>query len=256
MTTRLLAKLLAAVIVSTGTATAEQEPLYVAFDCMKSMQPDYVSVEKDIWLPMHQELVSQGRINSWALYSVKYGDRSTCDYYTVTTYVGGEQLNDDPAFDEVFSKVHPGKDLAQAMAATLSSREHVATELWTQADGTEIGEHRFATVNKMYASDPDAYERMESRVFKAGHQQLLEGGYRSGWAMYRLVSPTGTSIPYNYGTVDFSNRLDPVPMAEAMLQAHPDRDLEALQELLSLRNHVSSETWALVAATARPASGD
>ena len=86
--------------------------------------------------------------------------------------------------------------------------------------------------------------------------QLLEGGYRSGWAMYRMVSPVGTSIPYNYGTVDFSNQLDPVPMAEAMLQAHPDRDLDALQELLSLRDHVSSETWVLIASTTRPEGGD
>ena len=82
-----------------------------------------VSVETDIWLPMHQELVSQGKINSWALYHVKYGDRSKCDYYTVTTYLGGEQLNSDPAFGEVFSKVHPGKDMTRAMVATLSSRD-------------------------------------------------------------------------------------------------------------------------------------
>ncbi len=238
-------------------ATAQDDqPLYVSVDCMKSADAGYPRIETDIWLPMHQELVDQGRINSWAFYFVRYGDRSRCDYYTVTTYLGGEQLNSPPAIDEVFAKVHPRKDMTREMVATWSSRQHVATELWIHADGTEIRKHRFANVNKMYAPDPDAYERMESRVFKAGHQQLLEGGYRSGWAMYRLVSPTGTSIPYNYGTVDFSNHLDPVPMAEAMLQAHPDRDLEALQELLDLRDHISSETWVLVAATTAPGRGD
>jgi len=45
-----------------------------------------------------------------------------------------------------------------------------------------------------------------------------------------------------------------VPMAEAMLAAHPDRDLEAINEMLQLRDHVSSETWALVTATDSPSS--
>jgi hypothetical protein len=70
--------------------------------------------------------------------------------------------------------------------------------------------------------------------------------------MYTLVAPVGTSIPYNYSTVDFSNYLNPVPMAEAMLSANPDRDLEEMQDLLALREQVSSQTWALVATTERP----
>ena len=47
------------------------------------------------------------------------------------------------------------------------------------------------------------------------------------------------------------DHLDPVPMAEAMMSANPDRDLDALQELLELRDQVTSETWVLVAATNR-----
>jgi hypothetical protein len=92
---------------------------------------------------------------------------------------------------------------------------------------------------------------METRVFKPAHQALVDGGFRFGWAMYALVSPIGTSIPYNYSTVDFVDHLSPVPMADAMMAANPDRDLEALKELLALREQVSSETWALVKSTKR-----
>ena len=67
------------------------------------------------------------------------------------------------------------------------------------------------------------------------------------------MSPLGSSIPYNYGTVDFVDNLSPVPMAEAMLAANPDRDLDAMNRLLELRDHVLSETWALVAGTGAPA---
>ena len=72
----------AAVLVVSGAAIAEdgdQQALYVAVDCMKSTAADYTSVEMEIWQPMHQELVNQGKRNSWALYSVMYGDRSRCD---------------------------------------------------------------------------------------------------------------------------------------------------------------------------------
>ena len=59
----------------------------------------------------------------------------------------------------------------------------------------------------------------------------------------------GSAIPYNYGTVDFANHLGPVPMAEAMLAGNPDRDLEVLNDLLAIRDHILTETWALVGAT-------
>jgi hypothetical protein len=242
----------AAVLLTSGYVNAQNEarpPLYVSVECMKSTAIDYRRVELDIWLAMHQELVNQGKRNSWALYEVLYGDRSTCDFYAVTTLLGEAQLNETPAYREVFEAVHPDADFEEVMVRTWASRKRLDTELWVAVDGTEIREHRFAVVNRMNAADSDVYERMESQVFKRGHQALLESGHRSGWGLYALVSPLGTSIPYNYSTVDFSNDLNPVPMAEAMISANPDRDLDAMQDLLKLREQVNSQTWELVAAT-------
>ena len=170
-------------------------------------------------------------------------------FHAVTTYLGEEQLNADPDYDETFEAVHADKELAEEMRRTMASRERVATTLWVAVDSTEIKEHRYAVVNMMHAEDSDVYERMESRTFKPGHEALLDSGHHAGWSVYALVSPTGTSIPYNYSTVDFMNRLGPAPVAESMISAHPDQDLEAMYELLKLRENVSSETWALVAET-------
>lgn len=252
-TSSLLVSIIAAAATMTpGPGYAQEDgnaALYVSVDCMKSTAIDYVSVETDVWQAMHQELVNQGKRLSWALYEVHYGDRSKCDFYTVTTMLGLEQLNGDPTYDEVFQRVHPDDDYMDAMARTGAARTRVATELWVAVDGTAIKEHRFAVVNMMNTADPDAYEQMESQVFKPGHQALLDGGHRSGWALYALVSPLGTSIPYKYSTVDFSMGLDPVPMAEAMISANPSRDLDAMQELLDLREQVSSQTWRLIAVT-------
>lgn len=249
--------IVAAIVVFSGATIADdqqQEPQYLSVNCMKSASPGYPLLETDVWLPMHQEMVDQRKQERWALYWVMYGDRSKCDYYTVTTYVGSAQLNAYPALDEVFRAAHPDGNLEEAMVRTWASRDHVATELWQTVDATPSKKHRFAIVNRMNAADPDAYERMETRVFKPGHQALVDGGYRAGWAMYALVSPFGTSIPYNYSTVDLVDHLDPVPMAEAMMSANPEWDLDALQDLLALREQVSSETWALVVAT-KPRDG-
>lgn len=248
-THRFIAAFLCLIAAVTLAQQPDAGPLYVTVDCMKSTAADYVLVEKDIWQPMHQELVNQGKRNSWALYSVEYGDRSKCDFYTVTTFLGEKQLNADPAYDDAFKTVHGDKHLSKEMAKTLASRERVSTELWMNVDSTEIKDHRFVVVNMMYADDPDVYEKMESEVFKPGHQALVDGGHRAGWSVYTLVSPTGTSIPYNYSTVDFVNELGPAPMAESMIIANPDRDLEDMHKMLELREHVSSETWALVATT-------
>ena len=72
-------------------------------------------------------------------------------------------------------------------------------------------------------------ECMKSKT--AGHEALIADGHRAGWAVYSLISPVGSSIPYNYGTADFVNELGPVP------------------RLLKLREGVLSETWELVTAT-------
>ncbi|MDJ0814152.1 MAG: hypothetical protein QNJ23_10510 [Woeseiaceae bacterium] len=235
-----------------GTVIAEDHgplPTYVVVDCMKSSSADYVALEQEIWQPVHQHLVDSGKRDSWALYEVVFGDRSRCDYYTVATYSGEDQLNGYADYAAAFAAVHTGSDMGKLTNMTLAARTLVASELWVLVDQTQIQEHRFAVVNKMFAADPVAYERMESEVFKAGHQVLIDGGDRAGWAVYALVSPVGSSIPYNYGTVDFVNDLGPVPMAEAMLAGNPDRDLDAMHDLLALRDHVLSETWGLLAAT-------
>ena len=249
---RLINLLIAAAAMLSMSAVAQDDspaPLYLGVECMKSTDPGYEQLEKDVWRPMHQHLVDHGQRASCALNRVAYGDRSRCDYYAVTTYAGAQQLHVAPDFAGAFEAVHSGKDAGSIFTKTLAARQIVSTELWMQVDSTEVKPYRYAIVNKMYAKDPVAYESMESEVFKAGHEALIADGYRAGWAVYSLVSPLGTAIPYNYGTVDFVNDLGPVPMAEAMLRGNPDRDLDAMYELLELREDVLSETWELVTAT-------
>lgn len=232
---------------------ADRPDVYVVVDCMDATSSDYVSVETDLWLPVHQALVDAGKRSSWALYEVAFGARTVCDYYTVTTFVGKDQLNADPDYAGVFAEVHSRLGTRSAMARTEASRNRVSTELWRVIDSTAINAHRYAAVNRMRADDPLTYEQTESRVFKAAHQVLIDQGHRAGWAVYELLSPLGSAIPWNYATLDLMNEIGPVPMAEAMLTANPDKDLEELYELLGVREEVHSEIWMRLAATTAPA---
>ena len=237
-----------------SAAQDDQPTLYVVVDCMKSTSADYVDVETEIWQPMHQEMINQGKRNSWALYWVLYGDRSDCDYFTVNTYLGEDQLNDDTSYGDVFASVHRGKNVDEAMDRTAASREMVSSELWRWIDGVQPQEHQYAVVNQMYAEDGDDYLEMEREVYKPVHQALVDAGHRAGWGVYELLAPYGTSLPYNFGTVDFLNKLGPVPWGATIRSVHPDREVAAIgQEMQDLRDLVRGETWLLIASTT-PAS--
>jgi len=161
-------------------------------------------------------------------------------------------LNAEPRYDEVFAEVHSNRRTADDFARTDAARDRLSTELWREIDSTEIGAHQYVLINRMRADDPLTYEQMESRVFKAAHQVLIDEGHRSGWAVYELVAPVGSAIPWNYATVDLMNEIGPVPMADAMLEANPGRDLEEMHELLEVREQVHSEIWTRIASTTAP----
>ena len=95
---------------------------------MRSTSADYEQIERETWQPVHAYLVEKGQRASWGLYGVVYGDRSRCDYYTVTTYSSLEQLNADPDWEEAFATVHPGMNLETMMQRTRAARELLLRE--------------------------------------------------------------------------------------------------------------------------------
>ncbi len=245
-----LALVFATVILPYDSAAqnGQQPTLYLQVDCMKSTSSDYADVETEIWQPMHQEMVNQGKKNTWALYWVLFGDRSDCDYYTVNTYLGEEQLNDPTSFADVFASVHPGKDWEEVGKKTSASREMIWSELWTWVDGIPPAEHRFAQVNQMRGHDGTNAVRKEREIWKPIHQVLTDEGHRAGWGLYSLWTPYGTAMPYNYGTVDFLTKLGPTPVRAAAKTAHPDMEMSAINQIMEdSRDLVRGETWMLVA---------
>ncbi len=224
---------------------------YLQVDCMKSRTSDYTDVERNIWKPIHAELVNQGRKLSWAFYSVWFGDRSECDYFTVNIYRGIEAVQDDlPDFQDIYQKAHPNGTLDEDMNKTWASREMVWSELWVQLDGVGPGAFKYVRVNQMAADDGDAYVEMEQEIYKPVHAALMEAGETGGWGLYQRVAPWGTSSAYNYGTVDFLEDLGAFPFAEYLAKVHSGADLDAIDErTVATRDLVSGSIWVLLDST-------
>lgn len=222
--------------------------LYLAVGCLMSMSPDYVDVEQQLWKPMHQEMVNQGQKVFWALYWVQYGSREECDYYTVNAYVGAEALEEAYAdLPEVFAKVHPDKDFGEAMAKTYASRKFVRSQLWTQVAGIRPESFRYAYVNLMSAPDGGAYVDLETTVFQPVHEAFVDDGVTKGWYLYALAVPYGSTVAYNFATVDFVDNLGPIPWGDYMAKVHPDRTMDEIyDEMDEARDHLLGELWYLI----------
>ena len=148
---------------------------------------------------------------------------------------------------KVFGEVHPDKDLDKVWAKTFAAREHVETRQWAIVDMVPPEDFKFVQVNQMMAKDGGTYVAMEREVYKPVHQALVEDGVTAGWGLYWLVSPHGTSQPYNYGTADFLHSLEGINWGEYVRKAHPDEDVDSLLAGQGdVRAMVNSEIWELV----------
>ena len=246
------AAIIAAVFTMQGAFAQDDEPtLFLEAHCMKAKTADYIGIETDVWLPVHQQLVNDGRKNSWALYSVKYGDRSKCTHYTVETYSGAEQFNSSGDYGSVFTQVHSGKDVSELFSSTIAARDMNESLLWITLDSTPIGEYTHIQVNWMQAEDPEAYVKMEREVFKPIHEAMLEEGRGAGWILYWLASPSGSSVPFNYATVDLrKGLLLSQPDEDIWAKVHPGVQPATVFEKMEMnRKQVRTETWELIAST-------
>ena len=125
-------------LVNTGfTQQAAVNPAVVEVGCMKVdplKNDDYLKLEHDIWKPIHQERIKQGRMRSWTLYEVRYpsGSQRECDYRTVNTY--SSLADTERPIADVAAKVHPGMPIAELVRRTVAGRDFARGELWYVVD--------------------------------------------------------------------------------------------------------------------------
>ena len=96
---------------------------------------DHVKMEKDIWKPVHDARVKDGKMKGWVLLSMAFPFGSSMPYQdaTIDIYTDMKQLL-APWFEEYFKKVHPGKDVAELMKETAAAANIIKGELRIDID--------------------------------------------------------------------------------------------------------------------------
>ena len=234
----------------------DDQTLYVQLGYMKSLSPDYVAMEQEIFKPIHEQRIKDGDLVSWTVYFVGYGDRSEYDYVIANVYRGIEGVaNQSLNWEAAEKKAHPGKDLTEVYNNLGTKREQVRLELWELASEVEespmVGSHISFGFAKSAPGKSGIYRTVESETWTPMNTEWVRlDPFRTGHKFLALREPSGASLPYDYAFLQtFDGRgITDVSWRDAFAAAHPDRDINAAaEEVRGLRTIILDQTWLVVA---------
>lgn len=98
-------------------------------------EADYVTLEEEVWKPIHKALTDMGYEAGWSAWGVRFpgGYGAPFQYATVNSYADFTNIGPLP-IEEAFKAAHPEKDYQEIMDQTEAARDMVKTELWTLID--------------------------------------------------------------------------------------------------------------------------
>jgi len=119
---------------------SSKAPKYVSVAFMKvpaGKEAPYLSLEKDVWTPVHRKLIASGAERAWTLYSVSTA--GTSDPYNYVTIQEFDSLDQYFGADyrKAFTDAHPGKSVDSIIASTVSARDEVAVRIMERLDHVE-----------------------------------------------------------------------------------------------------------------------
>lgn len=248
-----------AVLFIAGTVFAQGNPIMeIAY--MKvppNGAEEYISMEREIWKPVHQERINNGKLLGWYLLRVEYPGGSNADYnfVAVNIYPSIADL-DDPYAGIEWKAIHPAVDAGQLMERTDASRNMVHTEVFELIDEAIPGQPdvmpRYIAVNKMLTpvgGNVD-YEAMERRIWKPLHQERIRQQRMEDWMLLRRILPNGTRWNYNYITWDaYASYLDfNLPFQEETFdRIHPNKRMDkTMENTIEQRTHFAQEMWSVI----------
>ena len=260
--TRLIVLLIAILMVIAIQPSYGQEvqPLFVIVDYISTDDvPVYLEAEQK-WKVLHQHLVNEGALKYWGLYRVAYprGSAQSYNYATVRMYQDFSQV--DAAVQEALYRERVKEinqhSWADFMASISASREVVKGEVFevvstTGNDYPAMG--RYVEVDYMDTPEGEeaAYIEAENAYWKPMQEQRIAQGLMTGWDLWGLKYPSGTSEDYDYVTINFfdsySKLSEPDYPQEVISGAHPDfaeGDFERIvEETIATRSMVNMQLW-------------
>ena len=217
---------------------------------------EYLQLEQKTWKPVHEARVKAGNAVGWYLYQVlsPSGTEVHHNYVTVAIYNNFEAM-ENPFPEALFTKVHPGVNMADFFKSTNSARDLVRSETWRwveQIPATPLAKPApYLNVESMRvpAGGDAAYLEVE-QLWRKIHELRIKDGTLSHWGLLSRVFPGGSDYPVSYVTVNgYSHFKDVIglDLAAAVARAGLGMSVNDLAEKTGkARALARAELWLLV----------
>jgi hypothetical protein len=210
---------------SQGTAEVPQYR-YVTIDYMKPLPgkaADYVKMERELWKPIHQDMVNRGRITSWKLYIVSWpnGEDQEYDYVTMMEYASFAHMESPYVAAEMEKVLGPAKyaELGSITTAARKLRRGDTLMLLAATDGWSAAQNRILSVHYLRSlpgKDGDLMS-IQRDYYLPSNEELIKAGVATSWAATSLRYPAQLDYPYNHvsfnGYESLAQMEQPAPQA-------------------------------------------
>jgi hypothetical protein len=231
---------------------------FIDVSFIKSKSADYVNFEKNVWKPINQQMIKEGKKSGWYLYKLKYpqGTEAEYDYIVVNVFPDWNQLtfsSEDltAVLKNMNSKWKPDS-LLKKTDANRSVAWRQLYRLIGQAVAKEKEPSKYLIINavKPIAGQEGEYVKMEQTYFKPFHTARAAEGIMNNWGLYKRELPYGEKFDYDYVTFngyatwnDITKQNPPT----AWKKVHGDLNFNEVHEkILSKRITVNIECWELI----------
>lgn len=92
-------------------------------------EADYLALERDLWKPMHEELIRRKALSGWGVYALQLPGGTAYPYNFAAVNVWGG-WDPGPGTSDIAATVHPDLDWAEIVRRTYAARDNVSTEVW------------------------------------------------------------------------------------------------------------------------------
>ncbi len=231
---------------------------YIDVSYIKSKSADYVNFEKEVWKPINQQLIKEGKKSAWYLYKLKYpqGSLADYDYVVVNVYPEWNQLTfSSTDLPDVLKKVNTKLKVDSILMKTSAMRTVAWRQLFRligQAVAKETKPSKFVIANevKSVAGQESEYVKLEQTYFKPFHTARSAEGIMNNWGLYKRELPYGEKFSYDYVTFNGYATWDDITKQNpptAWKKVHGDLNFnEVHDKILSKRVTVNIECWELI----------
>jgi hypothetical protein len=96
----------------------------------------YLRIERELFMPMHRDLIRRGQKRSWELYAVQFpaGTRRDYDFVTINVYDSIGALDTPTDYAEIARRVHPRVPVDTIFRQTIAARDLVRSEVWRRLE--------------------------------------------------------------------------------------------------------------------------